>query len=73
MEVGVKTGLREQRVEGSEVFSKAGLEDGAREKSVSLVTWREGAMGTPPVGWVLIQRAGVKRLEQVRSEGTRET
>ena len=31
------------------MFNKVGLEDGTREKSVSLVTRREGTMGAPPV------------------------
>jgi len=49
-----------------------GLQGGTRKKSVSLVAWGEGVMGTTTVGCVLSQRAGVKRLDRVRSEGTRE-
>ena len=38
-----------ERIEGGEVSEKMGLQDGTREKSMSLVTWGKWAMRTTTI------------------------
>jgi hypothetical protein len=45
----MQTVSAQERIEGGEVSEKMGLQDGTREKSMSLVAWGEWAMGTATV------------------------
>ena len=49
MEMGVEAVSTQERIEGGEVSEKMGLQDGTREKSMSLVTWGEWAMRTTTI------------------------
>ncbi len=49
MEVGVEAVITQERIEGGEVSEKMGLQDGSREKSMSLVTWGVWAMRTTTI------------------------
>ena len=49
MEVDIQTVSVEENIEGGEASEKMELQDGTRKKSVSLVAWGEGAMGTTTV------------------------
>ena len=57
--VGLKTVSLEERVKEGEVFSKVRLKNRAREKSVSLIPWGKGAMGTATFGVRKVGSGGV--------------
>jgi hypothetical protein len=57
--VGLKSVSLEERVKEGEVFSKVRLKNRAREKSVSLIPWGKGAMGTATFGVRKVGSGGV--------------